>query len=54
LIAFFAPELRDERLDAASEGAHEDAVFLRQGRAREVAVAIDPGHPAVSAFGGLQ
>ena len=48
LIAF-SPEPRDEFLDAAAEGAHEDALFLSRGR--EVAVAIDLGHGAASAFG---
>src|ERR1700677_970207 len=37
------PELCDELLDAAAESAREDALLLRQGRGREVAVAIDLG-----------
>jgi hypothetical protein len=42
-------EPRDEFLDAAPKGAHEDALFLWRGR--EVAVAIDLGHRLAGAFG---
>ena len=43
------PEPRDEFLDVAPKGAHEDGLFLWRGR--EVAVAIDLGHRVASAFG---
>jgi hypothetical protein len=43
------PEPRDEFLDAAPKGTHEDALFL--WRRREVAVAIDLGHRLAGAFG---
>ena len=43
------PEPRDQSLDAAPKGAHEDTLFLWRGR--EVAVAIDLGHRVASAFG---
>jgi hypothetical protein len=45
------PEPRDKFLDAATRGAHEDALFLCRGRGREVHVAIDLGHRVASTFG---
>jgi hypothetical protein len=45
------PELRDELLDAAPKDALEDALFVRRGLGRKVAVATDLRHPAASAFG---
>ena len=52
LIAFCCPEPRDELLDAAPKGAHEDALFLARGR--EVAVVIDLGHACRVRSGGLR
>ena len=47
------PELSDELLDAAAEGAREEALLPRRGRGGEVAVAIDLGH-AVECVWGLK
>src|ERR1700685_4204650 len=47
----FRPASRNELLDPAPEDAHGDALFVWRGRGRKVAVAINLGHPAPSAFG---
>jgi hypothetical protein len=52
LDGVFRPESRNEFLDATSEDAHDDALFVWRGR--KVAVAIDLGHPAGVRLKGLK
>jgi hypothetical protein len=48
------PEPREEFLDATPEDGCEDALFLSQGRGREIAVAIDLGYAYQARSEGLK